>query len=125
MRGREIPFGIGPAFAHDDAVTHVERDHHQLSGVGADGTFPEDHVTEVDIVVRGPDVAFDAGPVDLVHDLRGFSQHHLPVEAGIGLGDDHIGEVAFEVLVHEVPGSVGVALGNAVPFVEHLQSEMA
>ena len=75
--------------------------------------------------MRGPDVAFDACPVDLVNDLRGLSQHHLPVEAGIGLGDDHIGEVAFEVLVHEVPGSVGVALGNVVPFVEHLQSEMA
>ncbi len=74
--------------------------------------------------MRSPDIALDTGPVDLVHDSGGLLQDNLPVEPGISLGDDHVGQIPPQVLVHQITGRVGVALGNPVPLVEDLQTQM-
>ena len=72
-----------------------------------------------------PDVTLYTGAVNLVHNHRRLFQYDLAVETGIGLGDDHVGKVSFQVFVHKISRRVRIESGNPVPLVENLQSEVA
>ena len=53
VRGRVIPFSIAFANGQDASVTHVDGNKDLFTLMCGDGSFSEDHLIDIDVVVDG------------------------------------------------------------------------
>lgn len=53
VRGRAIPFGIAFANGQDASVTHVDGNENLFAFMCGDGSFSENHLIDIDVVVNG------------------------------------------------------------------------
>jgi len=79
----------------DQTVTHIERNDESLTLRSGYGTLAKHLRTEVDVVVRRVDPLHNRGlSAAAAHKrLQHQAVDHLAVELGVGLRNDHIGNV--------------------------------
>ena len=93
MRGRVIPLGIAFAECQDASVTHVDGNENLFTLMCGDGSFSENHLIDIDVVVNGMKrfAGLKAGS------FQQFFGNLLPVQSSKLLAKSHIMQILPQV----------------------------